>query len=1278
MYHALTTWSVSEQTIEFGGHQYPDAILLADEDGVPFYVTATDEIPTLVWTDAEARGAAIIVYVDGDDAFAISTQTFLEHRVQIPANRTFGLPDPTQVTWVPVSDGLTYRRFIDWKEESEQPAPPPEPENFVHLHAHSEHSALDGLSSVKEMANRAAALGQPAIAVTDHGVCAGHPQLQIVADKAGIKPIFGIEAYLVDDRHFRPRGKTPPAGTIDKNNKEALEEWIRVSDEEKARARSYYHLILWAQNDVGLRNIWAMTTEANRSGFYVRPRMDWDTLAQHSEGVLCSTACLHGPLAYPLKEYQDEALALSNLGRLQGIYGDRLWLELHTTTVPEQRPINEWLVSTAQDRGLPLIAVSDSHYCLAEDQHAHDVWMSIQTNKELQDENDMFVGHHDYHIMSRDEAAKALSYLPSSAVTEALDNTVAVADLCTARVEGQSDPPVFSKKGDTREERIDDDYERLIDLCISNWSKTDGKYRRDADGNKVLIEQEEYEERFRKEMALIKAKGFCGYFLMVADYCQYALDNDILVGPGRGSGGGCLIAYLSGITAIDPVEAGLLFERFLTWGRTELPDFDVDFPASKRPEMTEYIVGRYGEDHTVRVGTQIKLKNKGIFRDLERVLKSTTEINPDDITAITKLIEQAEADSAGLGYGWEEILASYEKEFEPYSTKYPELFDLAGKLTNRIKTYGKHPAGLVISEVPITDRLPMWVGKDGIPVTEFDMDVLTELGLVKFDILTIRTLDTIQVALDLIAQSTGQRINPYFWREEYEDQEVWKQFGEGHTLGMFQVETYAGTRMCRRFKPTSLDELSDVITLVRPGPTKSGLTETYLQRRDGYEPVAYPHDDLSTVLHKTYGCMLYQEDIMNICQVIGGYSLEEADKIRKILGKKKVAEAEGAGVEFVERSVERGYDRTLIQSLWDEMFEFSKYSFNRSHAYAYGVIGYWTAWLKHHYPVEFLTACLSTVKKDRIPEFVQECRRLDIRILPPDINLSGQGFRSYPKASEILYGLDGIMGVGESNVISIEEGQPYSSFEDFRERSGTNSGVAGTLATIGAFDRLHPNRLGLMALHEWSVSDKSTLCQHHGAPITVGNDKGETWKIPCAYNWGEEPVEIGASGRPKKRKPPPKRCTRGCRQYLAPGPPDIDINDADEAIPDYEVMRIEREHLGYHLSVTPFDRVPLDLFEETLSFEQIDTAPPGRYMVLGIIEGIRMKNDRNDREMAFLTVGTQTGPLRVVVFSSVWEKAQEEVWDQRLVVLLVRKQDGPRTGYLLESHTTTQPSIVGM
>lgn len=1079
---------------------------------------------------------------------------------------------------------------------------------WVHLHTHSEFSALDGLSTVNEIVQTAVLHGQSAVAITDHGVCASHVELDRVARQAGIKPIFGIEAYLVDDRHRRMKSSKPRKNEF--GTEAEYDAALLAYEHDRKQVTDYYHLILWAQTTEGLRNLWALSTQAHMEGFYRHPRMDWDALAAHSEGVMASTACLRGPVSHAWLD-GDEQRAHQNFGRLLNIFGDRLWGELHTNGLGQQVEANLLTHSLAERHGLGCVAVSDSHYSCVEHSSVHRVWLAMSLGKDLNDDSDLFADDAHYHLLSEEEALRSLEHLPAGAAEQAVANTVTVAEMCNAAMPSRSEAPVFSRSGGSSE-----DVRRLRSMCD------------EAMGRKVLGNEVEYRERLETELALLESRGLCGYFLMVSDYVRWAKGQGILVGPGRGSGGGSLVAYLTDIIDIDPVENSLIFERFLNPGRNQMPDFDVDFPASRRDEVQGYIQQRYGESHVARVGTHIRLQNKGVIRDLARALKTTIDISYPDIDAICAAIDDAEASTAGLGLSWDEVVE--QADLYPWIQKYPALFALAESMVGRLKTYGKHPAGLVVApDADLIDTLPMRKGDDDIPVTDFDLDALEELGLLKFDILTLRTLDTLQMAVDLVREDTGCDIRFSDWRSEYEDADVWQYISDGNTFGCFQIETSGCTDLCLRFAPRSLRDLADVITLIRPGPQRSGLTDAYFRRRSGGEEVTYTLPKIAPVLEDTYGCILYQEQVMKVCEVLAGYSLGEADEVRRILGKKKVEAIDAEGERFVARSVELGSDRAQVENLWEQIKEFSRYSFNLSHAFGYAMLAYWTAWVKYHYPQQYGVALLSTLPKARTADACRDLRRRGWKMLPPDVNTSSHGFSSDGDA--IRFGFSALAGVNAKTVDSICENRPYASVADFVERSGAGPESLMKIARVGALDSLEPNRRVAERQVEWLTS-KGVKCGNAGPEVDIV--RSTTWKLPCAFDWESEPAEIGKSGRPKKRKDPPKRCSVRCRQYVEAGVPDF-----ADAMPytSVEVRKAEAELLGMEVSSTPFDDIPAE--HRSLLASLVDLSrTTSELKTAFVVRSVRKRKDKSGRTMAFITVELEDGELDVAVFSSVWSR----------------------------------------
>lgn len=1829
-----------------------------DERGLRWWLVKTTEITEQQWRMMQRDPQLGIVALDEHtNCSVIPWETFEENAVVANGTVTargwrHGLQTPADV--------FTY--------EEDRPADLDEV-GFVQLHTHTEYSLLDGLTTCPELLETVSEQGATYVGIADHGNTAGHYDLQTQCDLAGIKPVFGVEAYLVDDRNLRmvdfpeqepKKADYPKASDL----ADAVREYKERRDAFRKNLADYWHLCLFATDDEGLHNLWAMTTEAFRDGMYGKNnRLDWDTLRRYSKGVIATTACLRGPIWHKgLEDGRDEE-ALGRLAKLMDIFPDRLYVEIHANQLPVQQRCNEALVEVARNHNLPLVAAVDSHYARPDQKEAHQVWLSVQTNREVDDDSTLFADSQDYHLAPESEVRSRLSYLPKDVVDESIRNTAAIAVQATARIEGKPTPPIFSKGG------AEEDKRRLAELCLSNWHRTEGK----------RYDQDVYLARFEREFDLIARKGFCftagtmvtmadgtltpvekitpgdlvvtrtgaepvgrvgdrvadetvriqvaggawplhttldhpfmtpagwveagrlcegdqvaleqsaahsgaaynllevaqaagweihqegqrfarlgpgrwgsrqrkgwcpttidldddwayliglwvaqghrevlgtnegqvswtlhrnspsvdrvqevirrlglgeprlyskasasqpehrgvtvkvtnhplwlllgvlvgdgakakmlhpwlanhprarhmvdgwfagdgtvghsgrhivdtanevlarqgrqimlrsgewttttkfdtpdgehyrfswtpervkrpygarwdghrwwadvvsaersgeaqvynltvagdpsyvaedvlvhncGYFLMTADQTNYARANGVLVGPGRGSGGGSLVAYLASITDIDSVDADLPFERFMTEGRTELPDFDIDYPASKKQFMQQYVRDRYGADSVTVVGSVMRLKNKGVIDKIAKALGSRLpEGFAEDHRVLRALVEDAEADTAGLGMSWDDLMTSRSAEFGPYRAKYPELFTMCDQLVGRVNTFGQHAAGMVISsDGALTGRLPMRRAKEEGQhmIAQFDKDVLEQMGFVKFDLLTIRNLDTIQLAIDLIRERRGVTIDPYAWREQYEDPQVWDEVSEAHTLGLFQIETGLGTTYTSRLKPRSLHDLADLVTIVRPGPRNSGLTESYLRRRDGREEVTYPDPRLEEVLQRTYGTLLYQEDIMQTVMILAGYNSNEADAVRKILGKKKVDKVAAAGAEFIERAVAMGMERNAANNLWAQMVEFAKYSFNRcassntritiggmshvadtmmfkssggryggqemtiaefydvfhghntparnkyrtktrglyiagrdtadgrvrcfrikdvmkqgvkpvvkvttqeghsitatadhrhltargwvhvrdlvvgdmlatmgepeqrlternpegvpsskkngraglnawikfsraegrcefcgesegrmefahldnnpnhhtpenvrylcnschkkqdyatgsrkkrwtlgreiiwepiasiedageemtydlemdsedhswvgngvvthnSHAYAYAVLSCWCAWLKFHYPLEFLLAAFNTIDLDKLPLFITEARRMGYQVLPPDINSSGAGFTA--EGLTIRYGLR-IKNVGDTAAKAIMEGQPYASFEDFMTRmvepkgSAVNRGDVSALAHIGAFDSLVPNRRGLEAMLLGEKTGESTKCVFVTDAIPIGAPNN----LRCSFDWeSEEPPVNPRTGKKLKPKPPPKRCTKACRQYTAPPP----MDPANvEPYTDADIRAIEKESLGVYLSTTPFDVLPDDVRTDTLASAEMAAqqgGPLGDYMLVGTLEKRRPYTDSSGRRMGFLGFETERGLVDVVCFSSLWTAYSSTLTSGKLYLLTAER-----------------------
>jgi DNA polymerase III subunit alpha len=1095
---------------------------------------------------------------------------------------------------------------------------------YVELHDHTEHSLLDGVPRSAEAVARAVANGNPALAITDHGTCAGHIEHQRECLAAGIDPIFGIETYFQPDRLVRPpdtkeqqarlREMADSRGDIPVTPEtRRLDAEIKAAKDAQSDLRGGRHLILLAQGERGLRDMWAASTEASASGYYFKPRMDWALLEERGSDLIATTACLGGivsqELLAGLRDRSALERALADLDRLKATFPGRLYLEMQANALPEQIRLNKMLAELSAAFGLPLIAACDAHYLTPEDAPLHREWMLCQAGGGKED-------YWHFSPMLPEEAVRAsLGYLDPKVVDAAIRNTAEVAARCTARIDWHVPPPVFTPGG-----TADDDARRLRALCEEALPR--------------VSTSREARDRLDYEFSVVAPKGFAGCYLIVEELVSYVRSQGVLVGPGRGSAAGSFMSYLTGITSIDPIETGLMFERFLTPGRASMPDFDLDFPTSKRSMIQDHVMERYGSDHVVRVGTVLRYQSKGILKKLFSVHARDL---PDDATAhfneMSQIIDEAEAGTAGLGLPWDEILT--DPRIASYALKYPRIFETATALHGRVHATGQHPAGLIISpQTPLAGQLPMRREEGGksMLVSQWDYRALDDLGLLKVDNLTLRNLDSLQQAIDLVHDRTGIRLDPREWSGQYGDPQVFEEIGAGHTLGMFQLETGLCTGYCRDMRPASLADLADLTTFVRPGPRNSGATARYLLRRAGREEVAYPHPLLEQILAPTQGVLLYQEQVMSTCKALAGYDDLEADGVRKILGKKLTSKVEAAGKEFIRRAVERGHDEEQMTVLWADMAEFGKYSFNKSHGFSYAVLSYWTAWMKVHYPVEMLTGILSTVDRmDRMAEFATEARRIGISVLPPDARFSGGAFSA--DGMSIRYGLTAIHGVGPQAIAKITAGQPYVAYDDFAKRSGVNSGVLAALARAGALDAMVPSRRGLVRVIESDKDGSSVRCVHK-------DDEAEgPGGLPCTYDWLSEPVpapRFGVSGRQLKviAKPPPKRCTVACRRYTPPGLPGMD--GWGEYPPD-ALFRQDMDVYGTWMSEVPFSQLEqlgagMRARARRVALAVTDAAE-GSYPMTGILAEWHRATTKRGGAMWWVKLATEVSVIDMACFS---------------------------------------------
>src|SRR5262245_25820766 len=869
---------------------------------------------------------------------------------------------------------------------------------FTHLHLHTQYSLLDGAIRVKDLFPKVHELGMDTVAVTDHGNMFGAIDLYSEAKAAGVKLIFGCETYVAaTDRHDRTN-------------------------------RRNFHLILLAKNDAGYKNLSYLNSMGYLEGFYYNPRIDKQLLREHSDGLVGLSACLGGEIAQTL-EKNGVAAAEDVAQEYAAMFapGD-FYLELMPTPTPEQDTLNGELKRMSKKLGIPLVASNDCHYVNRNDATAHDVLMAIQTGKSLKDEKRLKHVVDSYYMKSPAEMEAAFKDCG-----EAIENTAAIAARCDVKL--KLDQTYFPKYKVPDGETLDSYIEKLVAQGLERRFKEFGE-------RGIAFDADQYRERCKTELAVIQKMGFSGYFLIVWDFIRWAKENGIPVGPGRGSGAGSCVAYALRITDIDPIEFKLLFERFLNPERVSMPDFDVDFCMNRRDEVIKYVQDKYGADRVGQIATFHQLKARGVIRDIARVM----EIPFAEADKLAKLVpEPVQGKSPPVR---EAIDATPElKQLYNESALHRELLDIAAALEGLNRHAGMHAAGVVIAEEPLYHYVPCFRGQNGEIVTQFAMKEVEKAGLVKYDFLGLKTLTVIQTAVKLINQQRppGDELDIALIPKD--DAEVYKMIGRGDTTGVFQLESSGFREMLKKLKPDCLEDIVAAGALYRPGPLEGGMVDDYIDRKHGRKKVEYPHPWLAPVLADTYGVIVYQEQVMQIAQVLAGYSLGGADLLRRAMGKKKKEEMDKQKALFLEGAAKQGVDGKVADQIFELMAFFAGYGFNRSHSAAYGWVTYQTAWLKHHYPHEFMAGLMSCDSDniDNIVKFIAEARAMGLTVERPDVDESASDFTVAKRPSDdgkvIRFGLGAVKGVGGSAVEAILESRasegPFESIYDFCRRVDT-------------------------------------------------------------------------------------------------------------------------------------------------------------------------------------------------------------------------------------------------
>ena len=1100
-------------------------------------------------------------------------------------------------------------------------------DGFVHLHVHTEYSMLDGASLLDGLFTRVSELGMPAIAMTDHGNLHGAYDFYSKAKKHGVKPIIGIEAYLTPGT---PRGERK---RIRWGKGDAAEE----GGKDVAGGGAYTHMTMWAETTEGMHNLFRLASRASIEGYYYKPRMDRELLQQYSKGLIASTGCLSGEIQTRLTLGQyDEALKAA--GEFQDIFGkDNFYLELMDHGIAAERATREDLVRIAKTLGLPTIVTNDTHYTNPEDADGQDALICVASGKRLADTNRLKFDGGGYYIKSAAEMRELWSEFP-----DGCDNTLEIAERCN--VEFTESTGGYMARADVPAGETEESWFRK-----EVWRGIEARYP----GDRLT---EEVRDRVEMELAIISQKGYCGYYLVVADFIQWSKRNGIRVGPGRGSGAGSIAAYALSITDLCPLEHGLFFERFLNPERPSMPDFDIDFDERRRGEVIRYVSDKYGSDRVAQIATFGRLKAKQALKDAARVMGYDFAIGE----RITKALP---ADVMGKGVPLSDLFDKEHKrygegaEFREMHDRDPDvraIYETARGLEGQIRQWGVHAAGVIMSSEPLVDIVPiMRREQDGAIITQFDYPMCEALGLVKMDFLGLRNLTVLDDALANIRGNRGAEV--VLEELPFDDPATYELLSRGDTLGVFQLDGGPMRALLRSMRPDTFEDISAVGALYRPGPMGADSHNKYARRKNGREPIEPIHPELAEalepVLGETYGLIVYQEQVMAIAQVLAGFTLGQADNLRRAMGKKKKEELDKQYAGFQAGMLERGFPQQAIDKLWEILLPFSDYAFNKSHSAAYGVITYWTAYLKANYPTEYMAALLTSVKddKDKMAIYLNECRRMKIQVLPPDVNESEADFT--PVGSDIRFGLGAVRNVGHNVVDAIvtarrEKGR-YVDFNDFMDKVPVvvcNKRVVESLIKAGAFDDLKHKRRALVAIHEVAVDQYIDIKRNEA----IGQDS------LFAGLDGLDGADSSGFG-------------------VSVAVPEID---------DWDKMTLlghEREMLGLYVSDHPLlgmEHVLSASRDCTIGQLMLDEERPdgSTVTVTGLITGVQRKVTKRGDTWAMVTLEDLEGAIDVLLFPSAYQLAANLLTSDAIVTVkgrLSRQKDQPE----LHGQEVTLPDL---
>lgn len=1047
---------------------------------------------------------------------------------------------------------------------------------FVHLHLHSEFSLLDGACRFGKLAARVKELGMPAVALTDHGNLFGAANFYQTCKKAEVKPLIGCEVYVA------------PKGRFDRG--------------ESGERKSANHLVLLAMDYEGYLNITKLSSIGYTEGYYYKPRVDHEMLARYSKGIIASSACLKGEVNEALMD-GNEAEARRLLDCYLQIFGkENFYLEIQDHGIEEQQRIIRPIAQLSREFGIPMIATNDCHYLDRADAAFHDVLLCIQTGKTLQDEKRFKFAGNEFYVKSPEEMYELFSEFP-----ESCSNTVAVAERLNCDLKfKQKLLPVYR----TPEGWSIDDYLRKTTV--------EGLHARYA------TPTQEHIDRIEMELTCIRNMGFSSYFLIVWDFIHYAKLNGIPVGPGRGSAAGSLVAYCLGITDIDPIEHGLIFERFLNPERVSMPDIDIDFCFENRGRVIDYVKQKYGDKNVSQIITFGTLKPKNAIRDVGRAMNLPLA-QVDKVAKLIPGMMKPEKGKTGIDTALEtipELKSLYESDADTR-----KVLDYSRQLEGMARHASTHAAGVVICDCEVTDIVPVYRPPDSNDIaTQYTMGTIEEIGLLKMDFLGLKNLTVIENALRSVRKNYGVEVD---WAKiSLNDEKTYQDLRAGKTFGVFQLESSGMTSLVKNLAPTTFADLTALLALYRPGPLGSGMVEDYVARKHGRKELKYDHPLLEPILRETYGIILYQEQVMKIAQVMGGFSLGDADLMRRAMGKKKAEEMAKVRTRFVQGCIERNIDGKLADHVFQQIDYFSGYGFNKSHSAAYAVVSFRTAYLKAHYPVDYMSALMTNAIGGKVEEmvaFFAEAKNCGIKILPPDVNESGKQFTVSGK--NVRFGLAAVKNVGEAAVDSIivarEKEGPFRTFEEFCSRIDlgmVNSRMIEALIKVGAFDSTGARRSQLLEAYPSCLEIASAR-----------QKEKESGQASLFDIFEEEPETSGA----------PQLGTQ--------------LKDIPE-IPEREKLQLEKELIGFYVSGHPLDAFKCDMqaFADC-RIVKVPTMKDGKEIcVVGMITKITPKIDRNGGQMAFFDLSDLETSIEVIAFKDTFEKYRTAVATDEVVWVRAR------------------------